>query len=189
MRRIGVVLATLLAACHSTSSPRSSPVTDAAMSGTGVRGPFRVRTTAGDVSRFQAVVPAVDTGGHCESVPAVPMLQSGQRALLYAFGQRASRRRNVMLIIDSARAPVRYSDIRGDLRGPNDASVSPSNPLGPRTTIALNFRDTTAFISNRAAGQDSVAMRVRGPTILVAPTLGVPANMIATILKECAGRL
>jgi hypothetical protein len=187
--RIGVVLILIaLAGCqHAAAAPSTSP-TQAGESGTGVRGPFRVPVRMADVSEFRPAVPAVDEGGHCESVPPAPMLQPGQRGLLYSFGPREARRRNVMVIVDSADLPVRYSDIRGDLRGPNDASLSVANPMGPRTTIAINFRDTTGMLRNIDTDADSGALRVRGPAILTALNLGAPARMTARVIKECAGR-
>jgi hypothetical protein len=116
------------------------------------------------------------------------MLQPGQRAFWYPFGPRESRRRNVMLIVDSVGHPVRYSDLRGDLRGPNDSSISAANPRGPRTSIALNLLDQSGMLRNTGLGPETPVLRVRGPSILDAANLGTPARMIERILKECARR-
>lgn len=180
-----VVLALGLAACHS-AGPKSAPSTGP--SGFAVQGPFTPPVSAGDVAAFRAAVPAVDTGGHCEPAPTGPMLQPGQRAFWYAFGPRESRRRNVMLIVDSVGHPVRYSDLRGDLRGPNDSSISAANPPGPRTSIALNLLDQSGMLRNTGVEPETPALRVRGPSILDAANLGTPARMIERILKECARR-
>jgi len=93
-----------------------------------------------------------------------------------------------MLIVDSAGRPVRYSDLRGDLRGPNDPSTANANPRGPRTSVALNLLDQTGMLSNTGTGAEAPVLRVRGPSILDAENLGTPSRMIERILKECAGR-
>lgn len=116
------------------------------------------------------------------------MLQSGQRALWYAFGSRETRRRNVMLIVDSVGRPVRYSDLRGDLRGPSDSSISAANPLGPGTSIALNLIDQSGMLRNTGVGPEAPVLRVRGPSILDAENLGRPSRMIERVLKECLRR-
>jgi hypothetical protein len=185
LSRSVIVVALGLAACHHVGvKPTPSPAPPAYR----VEGPFTPTVRAGDVATFRAAVPAMDTGGHCESVPGGPMLQPGQRALLFAFGPRGARYRNVMLIVDSAGRPVRYSDVRGDLRGPNDSSISDAKPLGPRTSVALNLLDQTGMLSNTGTGAELPVLRVRGPSILDAENLGIPSLMIKRILKECAGR-
>lgn len=57
-----------------------------------------------------------------------------------------------MLIVDSVGHPVRYSDVRGDLRGPNDSSSSTATAQGPRTSIALNLLDQSGVLRNTGSG-------------------------------------
>lgn len=174
-----------MACHHSNSQSPANPPQNGLVAGIRVAGPYRIPANAGDVASFQAAVPAVDTGGHCETLPSVPMAQPGQRALLYAFGARTARRRNVMVVVDSLGHPVRYSDIRGDLRGPKDSSISETNPLGPRTSIALNLIGQSGMLSNTGGGLTSPVLRVQGPSILDAENLGTPSRMIARVLREC----
>ena len=146
------------------------------------------RPRSGDVSEFVPAVAAIDTGGRCETIPNYPMLQSGQRPLHYTFGARGHPFRNVMLIVDSAGQPVRYSDLRGDLRGNPDPALLAKMSLGPRTTITINMADQSGVLRNLDGRADSVGIRVRGSAVLTAANLGPPAAMIARILRECAGR-
>lgn len=156
---------------------------------TATRGPYRLITREADVADFRALVPAIDTGGRCQSLPAYPRLEPGQRPLLYTFGPRGRATRNVMVIADSAGQAVRFSDLRGDLRGSPDSAAAAAFTLGPRTTISINVLEQTGMLRNLGAGIDSVALRVRGPRIFDAPNLGTPATMIARILKECGSRV
>ena len=191
MPRLLVMLLLVSTACRSSGTPAVAPApTTPARSDlvrTAVSGPIQLATRAGDVAEFQPAVPAIDTGGRCQPGPEHPMLQPGQRALPYTFGPRGRPTRNVMLIVDSAGRPVRYSDLRGDLRGHPDPVIAATLAIGARTSITLNLSAQTGVLRNSGAGTDSVGVRVRGPGLLDAANLGTPAAMIARILRECAG--
>jgi hypothetical protein len=190
----------LLSACQRTGAPAAAPATAPSAAPEtvpapptservvrfAVVGPERVRTVDGDVNAFRAAVPAVDTGGRCEQLPPAPTLGVRDRQLLYTFGERGSARRNVMIVVDSLNVPVRYSDVRGDLRGPNTPSITPANPLGPRTSISIDMRRMRGVLRNQGPTADTVNMSVRGPEIMDAESLGTPSRMIARVLAECS---
>lgn len=201
MSRLTMILLLVSVGCHAASSKSTStarsqasattPASSTAASSeplvrSAVAGPFMTVTRTGTVAEFKPAVPAVDSGGRCEAVPDHPMQQAGQRPLLYTFGPRGRAVRNIMVILDSTGAPTRYSDLRGDLRGDPDPVRAAQLSLGTRTSITIDLSKKTGVIRNAGAGLDTVAIRVRGPEMMVAPNLGTPATMIARIIEQCA---
>lgn len=190
MKRIGVVLiVAALSACHRTAVP-AAVATPAQSTSTNVR----VRgaqvplagVRGGSVQEFVPAVAAVDSGGKCQDAVLIPGSPPGQRTLVMRFGTTAERSRSVAVTVNAVGTPIRYSDGRGDLRAPFDKSVTADKPLGMRTTIAIDLRDTTAMLRNEGPGAPQHILRVYGPAILTAPNLDEPAKHIARVLAMCA---
>jgi hypothetical protein len=112
-------------------------------------------------------------------------LAAGHRALAYDFGPRERPTRRIVVILDPAGRVVRYSDLRGDLRGPRDASVA-RNPLGRRTSIAIDFIDLTAVLRNEQGDEPPNGIRAAGPGLLAAPNLGNPAAVAELVRAACS---
>lgn len=139
----------------------------------------------GDVREFQPEIEAIDGRALCRSTVTPSGSSAGQKLMFVSFNPGSTRARNVSVTLNRDGVPIRYSDLRGDLRGPMHPSVTPDNPIGMRTSIAIDLRDTTAMLSNERQGRGYQLLRVKGPDILTAPNLGVPGDMIARIVREC----
>lgn len=183
------IVVAVLSACHRTAvpaadaTPGQSPSTLVRVAGarvplTGVR--------RGSVEEFVPAVAAVDTGGQCQAAVVLPGSPPGQRTHVMRFGTAAERSRSVAVTVSAAGMPIRYSDGRGDLRAPFNKSVTADKPLGMRTSIAIDLRDTTAMLRNEGPGVPQHILRVYGPAILTAPNLDEPAKQIARVLAMCA---
>lgn len=144
-----------------------------------------VPVRGGSVSAFVPAVPAIDSGGTCRSGARLPGTPPGQRTLVVRYGAKPENGRSVAVTVNGANVPIRYSDLRGDLRAPFDKSVTTDKPLGIRTSIAIDLRDTTAMLSNENTPKPQAILRVYGAAILTAENLGVPSQQIARVLAEC----
>jgi hypothetical protein len=134
-------------------------------------------------SEFVAAVPAVDGDGRCETFPV--RFGPGQRALFYGFGPHNRPTRRIMVLLDADGSVVRYSDGRGDLRAPMDPTVSAHDPLGQRTSIAIDWFKQSGVFVNTLGTLPSTGIRAEGPDVLVAGNLGSPGLMVAIIRARC----
>jgi hypothetical protein len=139
----------------------------------------------GRVEEFVAEVPAVSEGGRCENFPSMGLPPPAVKMLSYALGpsNRPLRRITVMLAADGR--VVRYSDIRGDIRAAIDPSVTPANPLGRVTAVAIDFDRQSAVLRNEHGGQPPNALRASGPDVLVAENVGNPRATAQMIRERC----
>jgi hypothetical protein len=148
--------------------------------------PMRLEIRDGTVFEFVAAVPAIDVDGRCETFPA--RFGPGQRALFYGFGPPNRPTRRIMVLLDEAGDVLRYSDGRGDLRAPMDSSVSPRDPPGPRTNIAIDWLKQSGVFANTQGDLPSTGIRAVGPDVLTAANIGAPARMVAMIRAQCDAR-
>lgn len=145
--------------------------------------PMRTEVRDGPVVEFVAAVPAVDVEGRGETVPV--RLGPGQRALFYGFGPQNRPSRRIMILLDDDGNVLRYSDGRGDLRAPMEPSVSVRDPLGPRTSISIDWIKQSGVFVNSQGTLPSTGIGSQGPDVLIARNLGSPALMVATIRARC----
>lgn len=138
----------------------------------------------GDVSEFKPAVAAVDSGGHCRSMPPNPRLPN-ERAFLYSFGPLNGPARNVVVAVDSLNRFVRYSDVRGDLRGPNSSDVSDPDARGPVTSITFSTNPVFGMLRNERSGMFDNEIRVNSDAVLDAPHLGNIRKMIEHVIATC----
>ncbi|MEO7998433.1 MAG: hypothetical protein ABI852_13365 [Gemmatimonadaceae bacterium] len=141
-------------------------------------------TKMGDISKFQAAVAPMDTGGHCEPPMAHPT-GVGQIAYRYKFGTNPTASRSVVVVVDSLNHIQNYSDGRGDLRAPFSKDVTEANPLGPFTSITLNAVQGFGTAENRRSALSSEPIRVKADALLNSPNAGFPMKMIELVLNEC----
>ncbi|MCC7043725.1 MAG: hypothetical protein IT183_07680 [Acidobacteria bacterium] len=164
----------------------AGPPPEAISSSSAVNVPMTMEIRNGAVSEFVAAVPAVDVDGRCESFPV--RFGPGQRALFYGFGPQVRPTRRIMIVLDEGGDVVRYSDGRGDLRAPMDPSVSVRDPLGPRTSISIDWINKRGVFVNTQGTMPSTGIRAEGPDVLVAGNLGSPTLMVTIIRARCETR-
>ena len=140
-----------------------------------------------DAQDFRPAVPAVDTGSACIA-SADLRLPNGHSVLLMQFGPEAAPLRQIMVDLDSAGRPTRYSDMRGDLVSPAGNTSSDASPGGLRTVIQIDLLQQVGMVENQGGGRASERFAVRGPGILVASALGTPATMVLRVIQECGKR-
>ena len=89
--------------------------------------------------QFVPLVQPTDTVASCEHMPG-GAVQQDERGFLLRFSEEKGVSHVVSAVWDTSGHLRRYSDTRGDLRGP----PVPRDERGPRTTIVIDF-------SNRAS--------------------------------------
>ena len=145
-----------------------------------------------DVARAQApgshgFVPAVawkDTVARCET-PTGGMLSPDERGFLLRFGKADSAGRVVTAVWDTIGHLRRYSDARGDLRGPG---VSASQ-RGDRTTIVIDIVKGMALLMNDQRGSAGKASMMTAASALDDASLGPPRQMLARMHVQCGAPL
>src|SRR6478672_8379536 len=108
-------------------------------------GPPAVVIPFGD---FVPFIDATQEGGECKRIASTEANEP-TTMLLLAFPQWSGTKRNVSVTFDSVGRPLRYSDLRGDLR---------RDKTGPETVILIDFERGTAHASNEwpdRLGQDA----------------------------------
>ncbi len=93
-----------------------------------------------------------------------------------------------MVLLDADGNVLRYSDGRGDLRAPMDPAVSPRDPLGPRTSISIDWNRQSGVFLNTQGTLPSTGIRAEGPDVLNGAGIGAPARMVAMIRAQCETR-
>ena len=88
--------------------------------------------------------------------------------------------RRVMLRLDASGTVYDFKEIR---RALDDTTVSPQ-----QSEITLDPVRALAVIQNSGGGLPTTFYRASGPDLITARSLGVPAEMIARIVRECGKR-
>ena len=131
-------------------------------------------------NRFVPSVEFADTTATCSTLPP-NMLQVGERGFLLRFGPSDVNRRVVTAVWDSAGQLRRYSDARGDLRGPG----TPKAERGKRTTITIDVAKNGALLWNEEHGQSETATMTTSADALDATRLGPPRRLLARLHEQC----
>ena len=130
-----------------------------------------------------AFVPAVvdqDTIATCEIQPAV-VLSEDEKGYALRFGSPGAEGRVVTAVWDTSGRLRRYSDARGDLRGPPVAVAD----LGARTSIVIDFVKGISLLMNEAHGRSTGSAMTTPAEALVAERLGPPKRLLERLHTQC----
>ena len=130
--------------------------------------------------KFVPSVEIADTLAACEQLSA-GALEADERGFLLRFGRVDSASRVVSAVWDTSGKLRRYSDARGDLRGPGVAV----SQRGPRTTIAIDVAKGMALLTNESHGRTLSAAMVEASTALSARNLGPPKELLKRLHTQC----
>ncbi len=149
-----------------------------------------VLASQGAIARAQltgaaAFIPAVevpDSVARCARTPSSALRQDEVGHLL-SFGMDAngSPLRVVSATWDTAGRLRRYSDARGDLRGP----PTPVSERELRTTIAIDFVEGTALLMNESHGRTRGAALTTAREAVVTERLGPPQRLLERLHSQC----
>jgi hypothetical protein len=135
--------------------------------------------------RASAFVPAVtvaDSIATCESQSSA-VLGPDERGFALRYGPAAAgpARRVVSAVWDTTGHLRRYSDARGDLRGP----PVPVAERGDRTTIMIDFTKGTALMLNESHGRSFGSGLTTPGDALAADNLGPPRQLLERLHTQC----
>ena len=129
-------------------------------------------------------VPAVtvdDTVATC-SAQSPDLLQPGEQGFVLRFGSDPHNPKRVVAAAwDSSGHLRRYSDGRGDLRGPPVAIAD----RGPRTTIIIDVVKGKALLLNESHGRSFGSMLASPNDALIAERLGPPKRVLERMHRQC----
>ncbi len=100
--------------------------------------------------------------------------------MLLIDGLGDTRGRMITLELDAAGEVIRYTENRGDYR-----RKSPTDTLGTRTAIMIQWPAKVALLVNEWGGAPAEYFTTSASKSLTAESLGRPADVIAKVLKEC----
>ena len=135
----------------------------------------RPGASSGRVADFVAAVPAISTGGECQTIP----IDRGSRLVLLSFPARAHAERNVSLRLDAAGTLLNYSDVRGDLRRREQRT-------GAVTSVVITFDQGVGTASNEWPDRPIQLVFGTPAEILAAENLGRPSEMVKEVIARCA---
>ena len=134
----------------------------------------------GNAAEFVPAVTIDDSVGTCEVQPSA-VLEDYEKGFLLRFGSDPQKQRVVSAVWDTAGHFLRYSDARGDLRGPGTSNAD----RGPRTTIMINVVKGVALLFNDSHGRTFGSMMAPANDALVAERLGPPIRMLERLHTQC----
>lgn len=141
------------------------------------------RTAA--AQRAGAFSPAVTTDDSVATcAPQSPaVLQPDEQGYVLRFGAKGTSptRRVVSAVWDTSGHLRRYSDARGDLRGP----PIPIAERAERTTIVIDFVKGSALLTNDSHGRSYGAILTTAADALGAERLGPPKRLLERLHTEC----
>lgn len=139
----------------------------------------------GMAQRAAAFAPAVtvdDTTATCAAQsPAVMQPDEQGYVLRFGSGPTGAPRRIVSAIWDTAGHLRRYSDARGDLRGP----PVPIADRAERTTIMIDFVKGTALLLNESHGRSYGSALTTASDAVAASQLGPPQHLLERLHTGC----
>lgn len=133
-----------------------------------------------NTNAFVPMVEIADSVGRCEE-RTEGSVRPDERGVSLRFGTVDSASRVVTAVWDSAGHLRRYSDARGDLRGPR----IPSAQLGSRTTITIDVAKGVALLLNEAHGASRGGSLITAAAALDEPRLGPPRRWLARLHVQC----
>jgi hypothetical protein len=134
----------------------------------------------GGAANFVPAVVLRDTLASCEAQPAA-ILSDDEKGYVLRFGSGGTTSRLVSAVWDTSGHLRRYSDARGDLRGPTVASAD----LGARTSIVIDLVKGIALLMNESHGRSSGAALTTPAEALVAEHLGPPKRLLERLHTQC----
>lgn len=134
-----------------------------------------VPISEGSIDAFSPLVPGSKASSRCEAIGASPA-EADARSVALVYAQPAEQQVTVMLDADGA--PMRYTDVRGDL------SMS-GREFGDRTTIGLYLAEGYAVLSNRPSGREPTVVEVPLAEAISSEELGNPGAMLEHVLATC----
>lgn len=140
------------------------------------------RAASAQTATANSFVPMVewpDSVGRCEDRTAAT-LQPDERGVSLRFGSTDSASRVVTAVWDTSGHLRRYSDARGDLRGP----PIPIAQRGTRTTITIDAVKGVALLLNEVHGT-SRGSSATAAAALDAPRLGPARVLLARLHTQC----
>lgn len=139
-------------------------------------GAARAQTPA----NFVPLVPAADTIATCE-ISNGAELQPGEVGFRLRFPQHGADERVVSAVWDSSGHLRRYSDARGDLRGP----PLTADERGARTTIVIDVVKGMALLINDEHGKTRGSAMTTAAAALSADRLGPPKRLLERLHEQC----
>lgn len=132
------------------------------------------------IESFRPLISTTESEARCE-VRSSALLEPGESGLSLRFSGTVDSIRVVSAVWDSLGALVRYSDARGDLRGPPVAR----NELGARTSILIDGRKGLAILLNERGSSTLGSLMTGAQEALDAEHLGPPRALLARLQSEC----
>jgi hypothetical protein len=129
---------------------------------------------------FVPTVEFADSAGRCENRNAATV-QPDERGVSLRFGTVDSASRVVVAVWDTSGHLRRYTDTRGDLRGP----PVPISRREARTTITIDIVKGVALLENQAHGTSQGGSMITAAAALDAPRLGPPRELLARLHTQC----
>ncbi len=139
-----------------------------------------VSAQSANTNAFVPLVELADSVGRCEERIAAT-LQPDERGVSLRFGSVDSVSRVITAVWDTSGQLRRYSDARGDLRGP----PLPRAQRGARTTITIDVAKGVALMLNDAHGASRGTSMVAAAAALDARYLGPPRRFLALLHAQC----
>lgn len=143
-----------------------------------------VRTAAAQQGNAADFVPAVtvdDTVATC-AAQLPDLLQPDEQGFVLRFGSDPHNPKRVVAAAwDTSGHLRRYSDARGDLRGPPVAIAD----RGARTTIIIDVVKGMALLLNESRGRSFGSMMASPNDALVAERLGPPKRILERMHTQC----
>lgn len=152
----------------------------------------RERMSTIPVEDFAPAVPPTSVGASCIATRGAA-LPNGHRQLAMMFfpTKNGVPVRSIGVKYDTSGAAYEYTDRRGEVTVVQlslDEGTSSRSTLvggGPHTTISLDLLSQTGTATNSDNNGEETIVRLAGPNLLTAESLGRPADLIARIWKEC----
>lgn len=139
-------------------------------------------TFAQRASTFVPTVTVDDSVATCAAQPPT-VLQPDEIGYVLRFGPAGadSAHRVVSAVWDTSGHLRRYSDARGDLRGP----PVPVAERGARTSILIDFSKGMALLLNEAHGRSFGSITTTPVDALTAASLGPPERLLERMHTQC----
>ena len=134
----------------------------------------------GGLGGFVPSVVLPDTVAKCEA-QSDAILSDDEKGYVLRFGSGGTTGRVVSAVWDTSGRLRRYSDSRGDLRGPAVASADRE----ARTSIVIDFVKGMALLMNESHGRSSGAALTTPAEALVAERLGPPKRLLERLHTQC----
>jgi hypothetical protein len=131
-------------------------------------------------NQFAPLVQPTDTVATCEVMTAA-ILQPDERGYVLRFPDHNGAGRGVSAVWDTSGHLRRYTDSRGDLRGPPVTVAE----RGPRTSIIIDVQKGMALLLNEEYGRSRGSVMTTVSDAMAARQLGPPAKLLERLHTQC----